>query len=100
MITDEIFTSHGEPHFVWPHRFVDGNSPRCDGCRYYAPKTHWQGGEQVELRAGRCRSKARLSDRGQVAPGATFRDSMCRWWFPIGKIEGEQEELWTEGRSK
>ena len=90
---EEIITIKGEAHYNRPHIFVNGNSTRCDGCRYYRPDITLVTGERVEQWTGKCISRAHLTERGQVAPEYAFRNSRCRWWFPIGHQPGEHEGL-------
>ena len=92
-MNDAIVTIRKETHYIWPHMFDGGNSVRCGDCRYFRRSTLILHGEPVELEEGTCTSKAHTRDRGQVAPWFATKSGNCKWWFPIGKVEGEQEEL-------
>ena len=92
-MTDEIFITKGEAHFVRPHVFYGGNSVRCGMCRYFRedPKS-----KDPYVKTGDCLSKAHVADWEQVGSGRTEDIHFCRWWFPIEKQEGEQEDLFDE----
>ena len=91
---DLVVTIKKEPHYRWPHSYVNGNSARCEDCRYYLadrkPKVAF-------ARTGECRSKAHQTERGythrRTGWDYTSAGSSCKWWFPIGTQPDEQEEL-------
>jgi len=95
MITDEIFTKNGESHYYWPHLFDGGNSTKCGGCRYFAED---EKSKSPYFRTGECKSIAHQTDRGSIHrqngwDRTASSSTACRWWFPIAKQPGEQEEL-------
>ena len=91
-MTGEIFYKNGEPHFVWPHRYVGGNSTRCGWCRYFVEDRK---SKDPRLKTGECRSKAAEADRTHIFTRNTADIHCCRWWFPIEKQKGEQEALFN-----
>lgn len=82
----ETFYKCGEIHFVWPH----DEGHWCADCRYFV------GDEKPKilyLKTGRCVSKASEADRGHIFTRRKNHNDFCHWWFPIGKVAGEQEDL-------
>ena len=91
MSTDETFTKCGEIHFVLPHSEDRGNSSKCIDCRYFVEDVK---SKELYVKTGKCRSEARRADRTHVYTGRTNSIGFCHWWFPIGKVTGEQEDLY------
>ena len=93
-MNDETFTFKGELHYVWPHRFPNGNSAKCGDCRYFSEdlksKSIW-----YHIQTGECHSNAHQTERGHThrIKGWDKTNSIngCHWWFPIEKQEGENE---------
>lgn len=95
----ETFVKCGEIHFVWPHSYNGGNHSRCDDCRYFVVI---QKNKELIYYGfdGECHSKAHQTERGyshrKKGWDKTRSNSYCHWWFPIGKVAGEQEELYGQ----
>lgn len=91
---DKIVTIKKEPHYVWPHKFVDGNSTMCADCRYFVPDLK---SKLPFTQTGHCHSMASNTERGYVHSKnwdvTSSNNSSCKWWFPIEKQPGEQAEL-------
>ena len=91
---DKIVTIKQEPHYVWPHKFVNENSTRCADCRYFAPDRK---SKLPFTNTGECHSTAAHTERGYLhrtkSWDVTSSNNNCKWWFPIGAQPGEQAEL-------
>ena len=92
-MTDETVMIKGELHYVRPHLFWNGNSSRCDQCRYFA-ENEKQKEKSPFTFSGECHSKASEADRTNIFTRKTMCNYQCRWWFPIEKQEGENETIW------
>ena len=96
MNEDEIVMIKGEPHYVIPHLYPDGNSCKCYKCRYFAedPKSRKHSPYSFD---GECRSMAHQTERGYTHRKNgwdwTVSNCGCKWWFPIEKEPGEQEGM-------
>lgn len=99
MSTDEIFKIKGEWHYVIPNMYPDGNSCRCDRCRYFAedpknkkynPFSYW----------GECRSKAHQTEKSGIHRkngwDKTISNCGCHWWFPIEPQPGENATIFIQ----
>lgn len=90
MSTEETFVKCGEIHYVWPHPFNRGNTSKCMDCRYFDED---EKSREPFVRTGRCTSKASEADRGHIFTRRVNDNDYCHWWFPLGRIAGEQEGL-------
>jgi len=95
-MTSEIVTYKGESHYTIPHLYPDGNSCKCYKCRYFVED------QRIKRRSrfgfdGECHSKAHQTEKGythrKIGWDMTMSYGGCKWWFPIEKQPGEQEEL-------
>ena len=90
---DLVVTVKKEPHYRWPHSYVNGNSARCGDCRYFVADLK---SKLSFTQTGRCHSVASHTERGNVHSkiwDITSANSNCKWWFPIEAQPGEQAEL-------
>ena len=94
MNEDEFVMIKGEPHYVIPHFYPDGNSCKCYKCRYFVEDEKTK---RPMMRTGECHSAAHQTERGcthRVKGWDKTADIHgCKWWFPIDKQPGEQEDL-------
>lgn len=98
-MNDETITVKGELHYLWPHRYHNGNSVKCDECRYFAEDLKSRSGF-AHIKTGECHSEAYRADRGYTHRkngwDRTDTISGCHWWFPAEKVAGENETLFEE----
>ena len=91
---DKIVMIKKEPHYVWPHSYVNGNSTRCEDCRYFVPDLKQR---YPYHKTGECHSMAHQTERGYThrTKGWDKTESIwrCHLWFPIGEQEGPEAEL-------
>ena len=91
-MTEEIFYTKGEPHFVRPHSYENGNGVKCYRCRYFH-EDEKQREKHPYNYMGECHSKACEADRSHIFTRKCHWNDFCHWWFPIEPQAGEQEEL-------
>lgn len=78
---EEVFEKNGEMHYVWPQRFRNGFTTRCEQCYYYVASdqkgVYWD---------GECSSICQNKDHGYIhrKDGNDYvrgSDTACRWYY-------------------